>query len=124
MKALLLLAATLSALSAGASAAPAAIGQEARIGSASSLHIRDFRAEGRNAIYIQDRSRNWYRATFATPCFGLPFARSVAVDTRLSRNLDRFSTLLVRGQRCQLNSFIRIAAPPRKVKRGPLATHS
>lgn len=124
MKALLLLAASFIGLPAAVSAAPAALGQEARIGSANSLHIRDFRAEGRDAVYIQDRARNWYRATFATPCFGLPFARSIAVDTRRSRNLDRFSTLLVRGQRCQLNSFVRVAAPPRKVKRGPLATHS
>jgi hypothetical protein len=124
MKAPLIIAAALSAVPVAASAAPAGIGQEARIGSANSLHIRDFRADGRHAVFIQDRERKWYRATFAAPCFGLPYARSIAVDSRRSRNLDRFSTLIVRGSRCQLNSFVRVAGPPKKVKRGAVATRA
>ena len=123
MKTALMLAAALAALPVDASAAPATIGQEARIAFANNLNIRDFRADGRNAVYIQDRSRNWYRATFTTPCRELPFARSIGVDTRRDRSLDRYSTLIVSGNRCQLNSFVRVAAP-RKKSKGHVATRS
>src|SRR4051812_44864844 len=36
--------------------------------------IQDFEADGDHAVYLQDRSRKWYRATIMGPCLGLSYA--------------------------------------------------
>ncbi|TFI58340.1 hypothetical protein E2493_10155 [Sphingomonas parva] len=79
--------------------------------------IRDFRAEGRDAVYLQDRARNWYRAELAGPCYGLPFAHAIGVDTRGGNGLDRFGSLIVEGNRCPVLSLIRSAAPEKRPAR-------
>ena len=120
MKMLLIIAAALGAApTAAAAAAPSGNGQEARIAFADRLNIRNFRADGRDAVYIQDFRRRWYRAGFVTPCRQLPFARSIAVDSSRQRSLNRFSTLIVSGNRCQLNSFVRVAGPPEEDQARP-----
>ncbi len=96
----------------------AAIGQEARIAFPNARTIRDFRATSRDTVYIQDRQRRWYRASVLSACLELPYALALGVDTRRSASLDRYSTLIVRGERCQLNSFVRIAGPPPRLSRG------
>lgn len=120
MKKLLLMgAALLSAPEAlAAQRTDAAIGQEARIAFPNQATIRTFRATSRDTIYIQDRARRWYRGSVIGPCFDLPWALAIGVDTRGARTLDRFSTLIVNGERCQLNSFVRVAGPPERRRQG------
>ena len=104
-------------LAAPAGAAPGA--REASIPFVNLRGIRDFRADGRDAVYLQDRARNWYRAELAGPCYGLPWAHAIGVDTRGGNSLDRFGTLIVDRERCQVLSLVRSPAPQkRRARRG------
>lgn len=79
--------------------------------------IRTFDAVDRDTVYLQDRQRQWYRADVIGPCFDLPWAHAIGVDTHGSDTVDRYSTLIVDGQRCQLISLVQSGPPPKKVKR-------
>lgn len=95
-----------------------AVGKDASIPFIRLNGIRDFKADGDDAVYLQDRGRKWYRATLAGPCLGLPFATRISVDTRFSgSSLDRTGTLLVDGQRCRLTDLVTSTPPPKKAKR-------
>ena len=87
--------------------------QEARI-AFPGLRLRNFRAEGRDVVYLQDQKRDWYRAELIGPCTGLPFAQAIGIDTRGASSFDRFSAVVVEGDRCPLLSLTRSEAPPRK----------
>jgi hypothetical protein len=115
MKSLLIAAAAALSAPAAASPAPAApVGQEARIPFAAFGGVRNFEPNGREAVYLQDRGRNWYLARLFAPCEGLPWAHSLGIDNRGSGSVDRFSTLLVEGERCQIQSLTRSGPPPKK----------
>jgi hypothetical protein len=80
--------------------------------------IRSFRSLDDRSVYIRVGSRlrgEWYYATTAVPCRELPYALAVGVD-RFGSTFDRFSTLLVDGERCPLQSLVRSGRPPRKIK--------
>jgi hypothetical protein len=79
--------------------------------------VRSFHADEVDVVYLQDRRRNWYRAELIGSCFGLPYARAVGVDTRGSSVFDRFSSLIVEGERCQLQSLTRSGRPERRASR-------
>jgi len=49
--------------------------------------IEDFQPDGDHAVYLQDRSRKWYRATIMGPCLGLSYATRIGVKTRGSGSL-------------------------------------
>ena len=78
------------------------------------FRIRNFRAESRDVVYLEDRSRNWYRAELIGPCFDLPFAQAIGIDTRGSSNFDRFSAIVVGRDRCQLTSLTRSEKPSKR----------
>lgn len=88
------------------------IGQEARIAFPNQATIRTFRPQGTSTVYIQDRAGRWFRANVLGLCRELPFTQVLGVDTRGGGTLDRFSVLIVEGERCPLNSFVRVAGPP------------
>ena len=46
----------------------------------------------------------------------VPFAERIGVETRGTDTLDRYATLIVRDQRCQLTSLVQ-GAPPKKAKK-------
>jgi hypothetical protein len=96
---------------------PAEIGRDASIRFANYRGVRDFHPVGDDAVYLQDAQRRWYRAQLAAPCFDLPFANRIGIDTRGSSNLDRFGTLIVGRDRCQLISLVKSEAPPRKQRK-------
>ena len=100
------------ASSAAHSAAPPAIGQEARIPFVNRGAVRDFRVEGRDTVYLRAQRGRWYRATFFGKCFGLPFAQTIGIDTAGRSVLDRYGALIVSGERCQFQSLVRVEAPP------------
>jgi hypothetical protein len=110
-----------AALAAPAVAAPAAHQNGAQAEEVSiplpNFRIRNFRADSRNVVYIEDRRRNWYRAEVIGPCTDLPFAHAIGIDTRGSSSFDRFSAIIVRGDRCQLNSLTRSEKPGKKAKK-------
>lgn len=112
------------ALAAAASLAPAAAHadsepparsrQEARIPFPAFGTIRHFEPVGKNLVFLQDRRRRWYRAELAGRCLELPHAHYIGIDTGGGPFVDRFSALIVEGQRCQLRSLTRSDAPPRR----------
>jgi hypothetical protein len=121
MKNLILALAAAATLAAPAAAAPGpeaqarpAIGSEARIPFVNFRTVRSFYAPSDEVVFLQDRSRNWYRAQLIGNCFGLRWANRIGFDTRGSSTLDRFSAILVEGERCQLQSLTRSEKPERR----------
>jgi hypothetical protein len=70
--------------------------------------IDDWRAEGNRAMLIKGLNGGWYRAEFFAPCAGLQFRNRVAFVTDGTDRLDRFSSILVDGERCWFRSFDKI----------------
>lgn len=73
--------------------------------------IKDWRAVGNDALLIEDSSGNWYRAEFMSPCHGLPFAEAIGFVTDATNQIDRFSSIMVRHERCWFRSFQRVEEP-------------
>ena len=65
-------------------------------------------------LLIQDQSRRWYKATLFGHCINLPFAERIAFDSNPGGTFDKFSAILVRGQRCPLMSLVATSAPAKK----------
>jgi hypothetical protein len=78
--------------------------------------IRDFRPVDDDIVYLQDRSFRWYRATLYHPCFRYRHVNKISVFGG-GLVVDRFSSLLVDGQACRIQSLVRSGPPPKK-KRG------
>jgi hypothetical protein len=74
--------------------------------------IRSWRPDGDRGIYVQGRRGEWYYAEFFGPCTGLLFNDRIAfiTDTGTSR-LDRFSSILVDGERCHFRTFEAVDEP-------------
>ena len=116
------LAAVLLPLSAAAAAnesakEPRALGVESSITFPSDSSIRNWRADRGRGIWIQGRGNDWYYGTFAGLCRDLDFAQAIGVETRGAGRLDKFASIIVRGERCQLTSFVTSAPPPSKKDR-------
>jgi Family of unknown function (DUF6491) len=67
-------------------------------------------------VLIQDQGRRWYKATLFGTCVNLSFANQIGFDSSPGGTFDKFSAILVRGQRCPLTSLVKTAAPPKKTK--------
>jgi hypothetical protein len=82
-------------------------------------NLRDWQADGKEGLWIQDQRRNWYYARLLGPCIGLDWALSIGFDTGgASGQLDRFSSIIVPDEgRCQITSLTRSDAPPASVKK-------
>jgi hypothetical protein len=67
-------------------------------------------------VLIQDQSRRWYKATLFGICTNLAFANRIGFDSNPGGTFDKFSTLLVQGQRCPLSSLVKTDPPAKKAK--------
>jgi hypothetical protein len=79
--------------------------------------IRDWRAIDRDTLYVQDIHRHWYRAELMGPCHDLPFTEAIGFDARGTDRFDKFSSVIVRGQRCAVQSFVASGPPPKKERK-------
>jgi hypothetical protein len=112
-------------MAADAPPAAAVSKEEVSIPFADQRNIRDWQADGDQALWIQDERRNWYYAKLLGPCYNLDWALHIGFETRASSSLDKFSTIVVPDpnyshghyQRCQMTSLTRSEAPPPKAKR-------
>jgi hypothetical protein len=107
----------LALLAAPALANPPAKPREASIPFVGMGSIRDWRADGSNALYVQGIGNRWYHATLMGPCNDLPFANTIGFDVRGTNQLDRFGTVVLRHQRCPITSLVESGPPPKKAKR-------
>lgn len=96
--------------------APPSAPKEASIPFANMGSIRDWRVIDNQSLYIQDQHSRWYRATLFAPCSDLGFTEAIGIETRGTGRFDRFSTIIVRGERCTLASLVTSDAPPKKDK--------
>jgi hypothetical protein len=79
--------------------------------------IRDWQSNDRDVVYIQASNRDWYKATLMSPAYDLPYVTAIGFDTRPNGTLDKFSSIVIRGQRYPIASLERIAGePPKKRK--------
>jgi hypothetical protein len=86
--------------------------EQARIPFADSHGIRNWRAEdGEEAILIEGRGGQWYRAEFMRRCIGLNFSNAVGFETRGAGSFDRFSVVRTRDDRCHVQSLYEIPDP-------------
>ena len=91
------------------------VGVEARIVFPNEGAIRNFEADGNDGIWLEDRQRRWYYADFIGGCQELNFAQAIGFDTRGASTFDKFSTIIVRGERCPIASLVTANKPlPRK----------
>jgi hypothetical protein len=97
------------------SAAAPAPAPEAQIAFAK-RNIWNWQVVDDQTVLIEDQGRRWYKATLFSRCIDLPFADRIAFDSNPSGTFDKFSAILVRGQRCPLKSLVETSAPPKKVK--------
>jgi hypothetical protein len=101
---------------AGAATAPApAPAREAQIPFAK-RNIWNWQVVDDKTVLIQDIGRKWYKATLFGNCINLSFAYRLAFDPGATGTFDKFSRILVRGQRCPLASLVETTAPPAKSK--------
>ena len=89
-------------------------GAEASIPFAHFGGVWSFEAPDDDLVYLQDRSRNWYRAQLYGPCFGLGWANGIDIDTRGSSSFDRYSLLIVGNERCAIQSLTASGPPPKR----------
>lgn len=74
--------------------------------------IRDWRSvDNGRAVLIEGRHGQWYRATFFSPCTSLSFANTIAFATDATGDLDKFSSILTRDERCYFRTFERVPDP-------------
>lgn len=118
--------AMLSLLVAAAIAAPAQskkpephvwpeVGVETKINFPNQGAIRNFEADGNDGIWLEDRQRRWYYAELLGGCQELNFAQAIGFDTGGSATFDKFSTIIVAGDKCQVASLVTANKPlPRK----------
>jgi Family of unknown function (DUF6491) len=79
--------------------------------------IRDWQAPNDHTLYVQGGGGKWYRADLLGTCQDLQFATRIGFDGGATDTFDRFSKIIVRGQRCQVSSLTKIeGAPPTKAK--------
>lgn len=84
---------------------------------ANSGGIDNWQPDGTKGIWIEDNHRRWYYAELMAPCLDLPYAEAVGFVTQGPDTFDKFSQILVRGQRCQVTSLVPSAGPPKKDKK-------
>jgi Family of unknown function (DUF6491) len=104
-------------LSVAASSDAVAPPREAQISFANKDGIVNWQVVDDKTVLVKDRGGRWYKATLFNSCFDLP-AASQRLEFKANANgtFDKFSTIIVRDQRCQLTSFVASTAPPKKSK--------
>lgn len=71
--------------------------------------IRDWRPIGTEGLLIEGYNKQWYKAEFFSPCIGLDYSLAVGFVTDPSGHVDRFSSIIVDGQRCWFKSLEKVA---------------
>lgn len=88
---------------------------EASIPLASFGGVQDWRADGTRGLFIRGIGMDqWYYATLMSPCTQLPFADAIGIARDARDVIDRYSSIIVRGQSCAFASLAMSEPPPSK----------
>lgn len=93
------------------------LGVESSIVFPSDSSIRNWQADRDRGIWVEGRRGEWFYGSFAGICRDVDFAQAIGVETRGAGRLDKFASIIVRGERCMLSSFVTSAPPPTKAER-------
>jgi hypothetical protein len=74
--------------------------------------IQDWQAPNDHTLYVQGSGGKWYRADLLGTCQDLQFADRIGFDGGATDTFDRFSKIIVSGQRCQVSSLTKLDGPP------------
>lgn len=75
--------------------------------------VVSWQADGRQGVWVEDGSRNWYYAKLNGPCEGLDNAIRLGFDTGTSNRIDRYSYVVIPNEeRCPVMSFTASDPPP------------
>jgi len=80
-------------------------------------NVYNFEVESPQIVYLEDRSRHWYRAELANDCIDLPYANRIGIDTHGGNRVDQFAELIVDGQGCRIASLTRSEKPDLRHKK-------
>jgi hypothetical protein len=64
-----------------------------------------------DAILIEGRNDQWYRATFWAPCPEIHFTPTIGFVTDTLGNLDQFTSIIAEGRQCHFRTFERTSNP-------------
>lgn len=73
--------------------------------------ILDWQVEDDATLLIQDRQGQWYRARLLSPAYYLPYSHDLGFATGPSGILEKFDSVVVRGQKYPIVSLVRTEAP-------------
>jgi hypothetical protein len=79
-------------------------------------NIDSWRANGRKGLWIR-ANRKWYYAELFMDCPDLPWAENVGFVAGGPGSFDRYSYILVRGERYPLRSLTASSEPPREERK-------
>jgi hypothetical protein len=102
------------ATASNADEASASGSEEVSIPFAAHHGIENWRAVDRDTLLIEGHGDRWYRAELMGSCPGLRHALSIGFDHEPDGSFDRFSAIIVDGQRCPLRSLTQTTAPERE----------
>jgi Family of unknown function (DUF6491) len=87
------------------------VGVEGNISFPAQGGIRNFRADNDKGVWLEDRQRKWYYASFIGPCPEIRFAQGIGIDTRGSARFDKFSRILVGKNSCAIATLVTADKP-------------
>lgn len=67
--------------------------------------IKNWTAIDSDTLQIQARNNQWYEAEMFSDCYGLTFANGIGFVTEHNGDLDKYSSVLVRGEECHFKTF-------------------
>ncbi|GEM_PF-3410854 len=70
--------------------------------------IKNWNAIDDETIQIQARNNQWFQAEIFSYCDGLNFANTIGFVTEHNGELNKYSSIMLRGQECHFRSFKRI----------------
>lgn len=79
--------------------------------------IDDWRSDGDRTIYFKGNGNRWYKAVLFAPATDLGFREGLRIDTGPTDTLDKWSAVIIHGQRYPFTSFEAIAGKPPKSAR-------
>jgi hypothetical protein len=90
---------------------PREVGVEGNISFPAHGGIRNFRADNDKGVWLEDRQRNWYYASFLGTCPEIRFAQGIGLDTRGSARFDKYSKILVGNDVCAIATLVTADKP-------------
>ncbi|MFM5947847.1 MAG: DUF6491 family protein [Novosphingobium sp.] len=73
--------------------------------------ILSFEADEDVGVWLEDHHHRWYYVKLIGLCTGLSFARQIGFNTNGLSRFDRFSSILVEGRKCKVESVVTAEMP-------------